>query len=151
MEKILKIKTFVPKNIDKRAEDLKRIQAKDLKEYDVFVKEFQQNLKNVKYKTSVDKKEQLFIDMIKDCDIKLDQNKYPFNILLFKDDSKLSCETKVMFEYDWKNETLWYSHSRVWSVFRDNFKMDYQQYQHFITDQIETHFNFRPSTIKNVN
>ena len=132
----------MPKNIDKRAEDLKIIQAKDLKEYEKFVKEFQQNLDLMKDKTSDDPKEQLFIDLIQGCDIK----SYQYNqlyIFMFKDD-------EYMFEYDWKNDALWCSNARVFSVFRDTFKMNYQECQHFISDQVETLFKFRPSTTEKV-
>ena len=130
----------MPKNIDKRAEDLKRMQAKELKDYEKFVNEFSKNLNLLQGTTSIDEKEQLFINLIQDCDIKLDQQKYPFSIFMFKDD-------KRMFEYDWKKDTLWCSHSRVWIVFRDTFKMNSQERKHFISDQVETHFKFRPSTI----
>ena len=130
---------FIPKNIDKRAEDLKKIQVKDLKEYDVFVKGFKQNLDLMKDKTSDGPKEQLFIDLIQDCDIKLDQNEYPFRIFLFKND-------KYMFEYDWKIDEFYCSYDSIWKVFESKFNMSYQEWQHFISDQIETYFKFRPST-----
>ena len=130
---------FVPKNINKRADDLKRIQAKDLKEYEEFIKEFQQNLDLMKDKTSDDPKEQLFIDIIQDYVIKNDRVEYPFRIYLFKND-------EYMFEYDWKNDTLYCSYHKVWSVFRDIFAMSYETWQQFITDRVETYFKFRPYT-----
>ena len=130
---------FIPKNINKRAEDLKRIQAKELQEYEDFITEFKQNLDLIKGKTSDDPKEQLFIDLIQDCDIKSDQTEYPFRIFLPKDE-------KFMFEYDWKNSFLCCSYHKIWSVFRDKFAMSYLECQRFITDQVETHFNFRPFT-----
>ena len=73
---------FIPKNIDKRAEDLKRIQAKELQDYEKIINDFQKNLKNIKNIKSEDSKEQLFIDFIQDCDIKLNQHKYPFIIFI---------------------------------------------------------------------
>ena len=139
MEKILKIKAFMPKNIDKRAEDLKRIQAKELLDYEEFIKEFQQNLKNIKNIKSEDSKEQLFIDLIQDCDIKTDIVEYPFIIFLFKGD-------KFMFEYNWKIDKIYYSYNRFWSVFESKLNMSYDTWQRFMTDQVETHFNFRPFT-----
>ena len=139
MKSILNFEAFVPKNIDKRSEDLKKIQAKELQDYENFVKEFSKNLSLIQSKKSVDEKEQLFIDFIQDCVIKLDQNEYPFSIFMFKKD-------KYMFEYDWKNDTLWCSYDRVWSLFESKYKMSYQSLQQFIADQIETYFKFRPST-----
>ena len=141
MKRLLTFEAFVPKNIDKRSEDLKRMQAKELIDYEVFIKEFSKNLSLIQGKTSVDEKEQLFINLIKDCDIKLYQQNNPFSIFLLKDDA-------YMFQYDWKNDILWCSNARVWTVFKGTFKMDYQQYQHFIADQIDTYFNFRPSTTR---
>ena len=138
MKRLLTFEAFVPKNIDKRAEDLKKMQAKDLKEYEEFVKEFSKNLSLIQGKTSVDEKEQLFIYLIKDCKIKLDQQNNPFIIFMFKDD-------EYMFEYDWKNDALWCSYDRVWSFFIDKFNMSYETWAQFIADQIEIHFNFRPS------
>ena len=139
MKRLLTFEAFIPKNINKRVEDLKRIQAKELKEYEEFVKEFQKNLDLMKDKTSDDPKEQLFIDIIQDYVIKNDRVEYPFRIYLFKND-------EYMFEYDWKNDTLWCSYDRVWSVFASKFNMSYETCKRFITDQIETYFKFRPST-----
>ena len=132
-------KMFIPKNIEKRAEDLKKIQAKELLDYEEFVKEFSNNLALLKGKTSIDEKEQLFIDLMKDCVIKTDRAEYPFKIFLFKDN-------EFMFEYDRKNDVLYYSINRVYSVFTDIFAMSYETWKRFIADQIETHFKFRPST-----
>ena len=140
MRKILTFEAFVPKNIDKRAEDLKKMQAKDLKEYDEFVKKLSKNLTAIQDKKSVDGKEQLFIDIIKNNIIKNDVKEYPFRIFLLKDD-------KYMFEYDWKTEFLMCSYNRVWEVFESKFNMSYQEWQQFMTDQIETHFKFKPYTI----
>ena len=130
---------FVPKNIDKRACDLKRIQAKELQDYEDFVKEFSKNLTAIQDKKFINEKEQLFIDLIQECEIKTDQQKDPFRIYLFKDD-------EFMFEYDWKNDILYCSNDRVWSVFVSKFNMSYETWKRFIADQVETHFNFRPST-----
>ena len=129
---------FIPKNINKRVEDFKRMQAKELKEYEEFVKEFSKNLNLLKGKKSIDEKEQLFIDLIQDCVIKLDQQKYPFIIFMFKDDD-------FMLEYHWKNAFLWCSYDKVWKVFESKFNMSYDTWRRFIADQIETYFKFRPS------
>ena len=134
---------FTPKNINKRVEDLKIIQAKELQDYKEFVKEFSNNLSLIQGKTSDDEKEQLFIDLIQECEIKTDQQKYHFGILL------VSGVTNVIFKYDWKNNILYCSNDRVWSVFAFKFKMPYEAWQCFITDQVETHFKFRHSTIIN--
>ena len=130
---------FIPKNIDKRAEDLKKIQAKELLDYVKFLKEFQQNLALLKGKTSIDEKEQLFIDLIQGCDIKLDQYKHHFIIFIFKND-------EFMFEYYWKNDEVCCAYDNIWSIFKSKFNMSYKELNIFITDQIETHFKFRPST-----
>ena len=140
MKRILNFEAFVPKNIDKRAENLKRIQAKELQDYEEFVKEFKKNLDLMKDKTSDGPKEQLFIDLIQDCVIQTDQEKDPFRIFLFKDG-------QYMFEYDYKTDYLWCSYDGVFAVFISKFNISYHEWQQFITDQIETYFKFRPSTI----
>ena len=135
---------FVPRNIDKRAKDLEIIQSKELKEYKAFIKEFQHNLSLIKDKTSndpdlINPQEQLFIDFIKDCTIKLDQVKYPFIIFLIQDD-------KYMFYYDWKNDKFWCHYDRIFSVFESKFNIEYQNWRDFMLDMVKEHFKFRPST-----
>ena len=141
MKRLLTFEAFVPKNIDKRAEDLKKIQAKELQDYEDFIKKFSKDLSLIKNIKSEDPKEQLFIDLIQDCDIRLDQTEYTFRIFMFKDD-------QYMFEYDWKNSFLWCSYDRVWTIFfsKSKYNMSYQSLQQFISDQLEIHFKFRPFT-----
>ena len=133
------MKVLFQKNIEKRAKDLEIIQAKELKEYEAFVKEFQHNLALLKDKTSNDPMEQLFIDLIKDTEIKLDQTAYPFSIFLLQNN-------KWMFEYDWKNDKFWCHYDRIWSVFKSKFNIQHQNWKDFIIDMVEEHFKFRPST-----
>jgi hypothetical protein len=142
MKKILTFENFVPKNIEKRAKDLEIIQAKELKEYEAFVKDFEHNLELMKDKKSDDPQEQLFIDLIKDCSIKTDQEKYPFQILLFKDD-------KWMFKYKWKIDEFLCQYDRVWKFFKSKFNISYQNWKDFIKDMLEKYFKFRPSTTEN--
>lgn len=134
---------FIPKNIEKRAKDLAIMQAKELAEFEIFSTEFQKNLAfikdNDKYKKYEDIKEQFFIDLMKNCLIKTDQDKYPFLIFLFKDGD-------YMFQYNWKNGIFWCSLNRAWTVFEQRFQMSYEEQQQFILDQVETHYKFRPST-----
>jgi hypothetical protein len=141
---------FIPKNIDKRAKDLEIIKAKELKDYEAFIKEFQHNLKLMKGKTSndldlINPQEQLFIDLIKDCQIKLDQTEYPFCIFLMKNES-LFKDDKWMFKYKWKNDEFWCHYDLVWLVFESKFDMRYYIWKDFISNTLEKHFKFRPST-----
>jgi hypothetical protein len=129
---------FIPKNIEKRDKDLEIIKFKELQKFETFVKEFQHNLALLKDKTSIDPQEQQFIDLIKDCSIKTDQEKYPFSIFLIQDD-------KYMFYYNWKNDIFWCQYDRIWSVFESKFNISYQNWKDFISNMVEKHFKFRPS------
>ena len=135
---------FIPRNIDKRSKNLEIIQAKELKEYQDFVKEFQHNLSLIKDKTSNDPKEQLFIDLIKNCEIKLYQEKYPFRIILFQNDNKW------MFEYNWKDDEFWCHYDHIWKVFESKFNISYETWKDFILNTVEKHFKFRPSITASV-
>jgi hypothetical protein len=130
MKRLLNFESFVPKNTDKRSKDKEKI-------YETFVKEFSINLEKIKTKTSNDPIEQLFIDLIKDCQIKLDQQKNPFRMYLFYDD-------KYMFDYNFEKEFFWCHYDRVWSVFNSKFKIQYEAFEEFISDMVEKYFNFRP-------
>ena len=144
MKRLLTFEAFVPKNLDKRSEDLKKMQAKELQElqeYENFVMEFSKNLAILKGKTSKDEVQQIFIDLFKGCDIKIDHIEYPFMLFLFKDG-------KYMFQYDWKNDYFWCSRANVLSMFETKFEMSYQDFAMFITSQIEIYFNSIFSKIK---
>ena len=74
---------FTPRNINQRIKDYEIIKAKELNKYEDFFKEFEDNLKDIQNKTSSDLKEQLFIDLIKDCQIiKYQHETIKFRILL---------------------------------------------------------------------
>lgn len=136
MLRLLTFESFIPKNIEKRTKDFEIKHAKDLKEFEAFIKEFRHNLSLMKDKKSEDHMEQLFIDLIKDCSIKLDQEKYPFQILLFQDDI-------WMFEYNWKHYIFLYHSNKVWSVFKSKFNIDYQTHNQFIKNMIKKHFKIK--------
>jgi hypothetical protein len=138
MLRLLTFESFIPKNIEKRTKDFEIKHAKDLKEFEAFIKEFRHNLSLMKDKKSEDHMEQLFIDLIKDCSIKLDQEKYPFCIFLFDGN-------KWMFEYDWKEKLLWFDYNCIWEIFESKFNIDYQEFKIFILNMMFNYFKFKIS------
>ena len=130
---------FIPKNINKRAEDLKRIQAKELADYEEFLKEFTNDLNDIKTKTSKGLEEQTFIDLIKNCTIKRDQTKYPYRIFLFN-----ANENKFLFEYDFKHRFLWYTENIIRDIVKYKFNMSIQPYHEFIVEQFRKFFKIMP-------
>ena len=75
-------KCLFQKNIDKRDKDLELIKAKELKRYEVFVKEFQHKLDMLK-NSDVLANDSIFMSLIKNCNLKLDQQKFPFILFLY--------------------------------------------------------------------
>lgn len=124
---------FVPRNIDKRAKDLEIIQAKMLTQFNAFVKDFQNKLSLLKDKIYTDPKEQYFINLIKDCQIKLDQAEYPFTMFLFQDNN-------YMFNYNWQDNFFSCHCYKVLSDFESKFNITNHFSRQFIKDMLEKHF-----------
>ena len=127
---------FIPRNIDKRSKNLEIIQAKKFQEFYI-------NLEKIKLKTLnnnlFNPQEQLFINLIKDCQIKIDQEELPFRIFLFQDE-------KYIFDYSWKDNRFWFQKDHILTAFESKFNMSYHIFQDFIKDILEKHFKFRPFT-----
>lgn len=140
MKRLLTYESFVPKNIEKREKELELKNAKELADYNTFLINFKDNFEAIKDKKSNDPMEQSFIDLIKDCEIKLDQKVYSFQIFLMKDN-------KYMCEYDWKYDKFLYSYDNIWSVFESRFNISRQDYLQFIKNRVEAHFKLKTSTI----
>ncbi|RTK92893.1 MAG: hypothetical protein EKK64_11150 [Neisseriaceae bacterium] len=139
---------FIPRNIEQRIKDLKVIKAKELQDYNIFLEEFSYNLSLIKDKVSdypnlINPQEQLFIKLIKDTKIELDQKKYPFKICLLQND-------KWMFHYDWKNDVFRYNNDSVFSSFNTKFSIQHNDFKRFISFMLEKHFKFKPFKILNI-
>ena len=132
--------TFIPKNIDTRATELIKIQAKQLVDFNKFVVEFQYNLQKIQGLKVTDPKEQLFIDLMQAVVVKVEPDKYPFTITLF------NYKDQYIFEYDWKTDIFWSHYDKIWILFETKFTMIYQDWQLFILNQVEKYFKHKPLT-----
>jgi hypothetical protein len=47
---------------------------------------------------------------------------------------------------DLKNQRVWVSYDKIWSVFYDRFKLNYEQTQEFIKSWVETNLNWKGFT-----
>ena len=89
-------------------------------------------------------KEEIFLDMWNGCTIKYDNFKYPNKVFLFKNDI-------CWFEQDFKNEYLWCRYDCIWSIFENQFSMQYSDIQSFIKGMVEEHFKLMlltPTSLK---
>ena len=83
-----------------------------------------------------------FQELLNGCTIKIDREKYPNSIFLFKGD-------KCFFEFE--NDNFWISYFNVWEIIEKEFKIDYDKIQALIKSEIEEHFKcdgVTPPTIK---
>lgn len=78
--------------------------------------------------------EQIFLDIIEGCTIKIDKDRYPDSIFLFKGDD-------WMFEIE--DSTVWCRWSTVWNKISIAIYGDYGATQAFIRRQLEQHFKMR--------
>ena len=74
---------------------------------------------------------QRFLEILNGCEVKIDKEKYPDSVFLFKNG-------KCYFEIE--NLTLWCKYKHVWQIFENEFSMNYVDIQQFIKGQVEEHF-----------
>ena len=86
--------------------------------------------------------EKLFKELIQGIDINkpvVDFEKYPNSIFWFKGD-------KCLFEYNFKNQTIWIDFDEIWSKFLPYFKGNYYDIPGFMEVQVEQHFKLKGIT-----
>ena len=85
--------------------------------------------------------EQRFLELIQGLEIRLDP-KYPDSILFFK--------KKISFvELDFKNKIIWLRYSDFWSVFENEYRLNYDEIQELTKGLLEKHFKLKGFTPKN--
>ena len=97
-----------------------------LKQIDAEVKKNQDSNKTTK--------EERFWELINETTLKIDKSKYPNLISGFK-------KNRCLWEYNIKNGYLYLSYDLIWSVFKNEYSMSYNEIQSFIKNEIETIFN----------
>ena|SRR3970040_1586539 len=85
------------------------------------------------------KKEDRFLELIDDLEIKIDKKIYPKSTFFFKGDV-------LLFEQDSKNDTFWCNYYEIWSVFGKEYHMKYEEIQSFIKNMMERHFKMKVFT-----
>lgn len=81
--------------------------------------------------------ERIFLDIIDGCTIKIDKDKYPDSIFLFKGDD-------WMFEIE--KSIVWCRWDKVWNKIYKAISGDYNATQAFIKDLLEQHFKMNGVT-----
>ena len=138
--KLHKFETFVPKNLEKRQEELKRMQEKEEKELNELASKLSKIIEGFKDIVVDDEKEQFFIDKFVNCKIKIDHKKYPNEIYFFDQSDK------YLGEYDSKNMEFWISYNNIWSFLESNYNLNYNQVKDLTQAWVEEHFKLRPVT-----
>ena len=90
-----------------------------------------------KQAASVLSPEQVFLDIIDGCTIKIDKLKYPNSIFLFKGDD-------WMFEIE--NSNIWCRLDKVWERISEAISGDYQATLAFLKMQLDQHFKMKGVT-----
>ena len=89
---------------------------------------------------TIETKELIFLDLVKDLERKEDRVKYPDRVLWFNKNGE------GMFEHNEENGIMWCSITRVWSVFVSRFNMNYYDVQEFMNGMVEKHFKLKGVT-----
>ena len=85
-------------------------------------------------------KEERFWELILKTDsIKINKQKYPDSTFGFVGD-------KFLWQYDSKNQYLWLSYPLLWSVFKKEYNLKYEDIQSFIKFEVEEHFKCKGVT-----
>lgn len=129
---------FIPRNLDTRAEDLKAIQSKELQKFETFATEFSNNLKILQNKNPGDTAEQLFVDLLKNCQLKIHSKEYQFTIFIVSDGAIFN-----IFKYYWKNDWFECYYSFIWAIFKFEFKIPYDDRKLFIANMVQKYFKFK--------
>ena len=82
---------------------------------------------------------QRFLEILNGCEIKIDKEKYPNSVFLFKNG-------ECYFEIE--NPIIWCRYKHVWQIFENEFSMNYVDIQQFIKGQVEEHFKCKGLTPK---
>jgi len=89
-------------------------------------------------------KKRFFLKLIDGYIVKTDKEKYPNSIFYFNK------EDKFLMQYDIKTECFWLDYTRIWSVFKLKFDLNYQQFNEILIPILEEHFNRKVKTTHNI-
>ena len=85
--------------------------------------------------------ENLFLEFAVDLKIKIDEEKYPNHVFLFKND-------ECYFYFNLKNRRFYVEYDKIWSIFQSKFELNYIDIKSFMKYMLERHFKlmgFTPS------
>ena len=77
--------------------------------------------------------ENLFLELVVDLKIKIDEKKYPNCVYLFKND-------EFYFHFNLKNSSFYVAYDKIWSIFQSKFQLNYSDIQSFMKYMLEKHF-----------
>ena len=99
-------------------------------------------------------KEKLFLELVEGFQWKYDLEKYPNSLYALKDGvcifqffdlesinpKKIISSYRFSLKQDLKNERIWFSYYKMWSIFESKFEMKYDDIRFFMEDMVEKHF-----------
>ena len=95
-----------------------------------------------------DGKEDMFLFLTEDLKYKVDSEKYPNAIFLFKNEELWF---EIYKKQDEKNGYFYCSYRHYWSVFEREFGLKYAEIQELTKNMVETHFKLSRLTPKHFN
>lgn len=80
-------------------------------------------------------KEERFFELIQGLTPKWDRKRYPTSIFYFKGD-------KFILKYNQKSRFVWVSYYSFWSIFEEEYNLNYQKVKEFLKGMLEEYFKW---------
>jgi hypothetical protein len=97
-----------------------------------------------KYNDTEEEKKKFFFDIINGMVVHLNEERPDSVVYKTKDG-------EILFEPNNKSNNLWVSYSKIWSVFKSKFNMEFNEIQRFIKCEVENNLNWKGYTPKKMN
>jgi len=135
---LMKFESFVPKNLEKRQEELKRIKEREkieLKELALQLQKAVDKLKDVK---NVDKKEKFFIEIFKNVKIQIDNNFT--GEIIFIDNNQFSSKG-ILASYNVKDKIVYVSYYYIWEKIEMLFQLEHSIIEKILKNYLNKYFD----------
>lgn len=141
---LLTFESFLPKNVDQRADKLQKMAAQQLQDFLKFVEQLQSNIAAVQGLQVADGTAQTFINLLQSLDCRIDQEMYPFCIYIY------NAQDTFFFEYHWLDGDLYCQYHQVWAPLGSHLNYDYVSIQRYMQQQWQKYLQVKPTTVKAV-
>lgn len=83
--------------------------------------------------------EERFAELIQGLEVRTNLAEYPDSVFFFK-------KKERWMEYNEKNQTFYLNCDKIWSVFENEFRFNYNDIKEFTSRMVEKHFKYRGVT-----